>query len=614
MKNISVKILAIIAALLAFASCEDFLDAPSESTLDEQTIFSNETFAEQAIAGVIQSFAETNSYRGRYIAFYGINTDTEIRKALASDNTGSPEPTLANYATTTTNGQMDTENNAWAMFYQGIERANLAIRGLRAYGDVENRPEMAQILGEMLTLRAVVYNDLLKGWGNVPARFEPINSATVYVPKSDRDVVLKQLLADLEEAGKYCAWPNASNVTTSTERVNKAFAKGLRARLALAAAGYSQHLAASPNFNSQLSRSSDPDLAPEKMYEIVKQECLDIINSRTCRLQGFEECFRALCGEQHAAGNEILWEIPFSDTRGRVLFDLGLRHANGDKYCNMNGKDRGGSVLCMPTLYYEYGQADARRDVTACPYYWQDGVQIPADNARNWYLGKYRFEWLPASRLPVTNENDDGLNYLYMRYSDVLLMAAEAINELDGPAAAAPYFRQVRERAYPNNPELADAYMAQISTSKDAFFKAIVKERALEFTGEMLRKGDLIRWNMLKDRIDEAKEKLEAWQNRYDYTSAFDGTVYTYSQLPAHIYYKTAADRETVVISGLEYGTPDAAPDASFTKSKSWSYNDNALWEWIALRNPNLQPYWPVWQNFINKSEGSLNNDDYIMP
>ena len=55
---------------------------------------------------------------------------------------------------------MNTDNNAYAMFYQGIERANLAIEGIRKYGNIENNRDMAQLLGEALTLRAVIYNDL----------------------------------------------------------------------------------------------------------------------------------------------------------------------------------------------------------------------------------------------------------------------------------------------------------------------------------------------------------------------------------------------------------------------------------------------------------------------
>jgi len=610
MKNIIVRIF-VFAALIAFTSCDDFLDAPAKSTLDEQTIFSNQAFAEQAIAGVIQSFCETNSYRGRFIAYYGINTDIEIRKSLSGSSSDASQ-TLANYNTTPTNGNMDASNNAWAKFYEGIERANLAIRGLRAYGDVENRPEMAQLLGEMLTLRAVVYNDLLRGWGNVPARFEPIGSETVYLPKEERDEILKQLLSDLEEAGTYCAWPNESAVTSSSERINKAFVKGLRARLALAAAGYSQHLASSPNGSSQLSLSSDSELAPEEMYKIAKQECLDVINSGTCRLLDFEECFKDFCSETYNAGGEVLWSIPFSNTRGRVLFDLGLSHTTADKYVELHA-GRGGSTLIMPTLWYDYDKEDVRRSVTACPFVWTDGKQVPS-SARSWCIGKYRYEWLPQDRWKGESQNDDGLNYLYMRYSDVLLMAAEAINELDGPGAATNYFRQVRERAFPDNPEMVDAYMNQITAGKDAFFKAIVKERSLEFAGEMLRKGDLIRWNLLGSAINEAKEKLQAWDSRQDYTSPFDGTVYNYSQLPGHIYYKTAQDGESIMIHGLDYGDPDAAPDASYSGTKEWDLNDVPLWDYITLRDPNLQPYWPVWQNFINTSEGTLNNDDYNMP
>jgi hypothetical protein len=610
--NIFIKSVALFM-LISLGSCEDFLDAPSKSTLDPQDLFSNPAAAQQAIAGIIQSFGETNSYRGRYIAWYGLNTDCEVSSSYGSSNTDD-KMTLGSYNTSPTNGQMDNNTNAWAKFYEAIERANIAIVSLRKYGDIEHRPEMAEILGEFLTLRAVVYNDLLRGWGNVPARFVPVDplntKETAFVPKSDRDVVLKQLLADLEEAGRYCNWPKQNKLTSSTENISKSFVKGLRARLALAAGGYSTHL------DGQVHLSTDPDLSPEKMYAIAKQECLDVINERVNRLQGFEEAFKALHAETYVAGQEILWELPFSETRGRVIFDLGLRHTNADKY---QTQAKGGSVWAWPTVYYDYEPGDIRRDVTSVPYMWTDGKQV-VNSFKSWNLGKYRYEWL---KRVVTNANDDGLNYLYMRYSDILLMAAEAINELDGPVAAAPYFKEVRSRAFPNNPDQVTAYMSQISVGKDAFFKAIVKERALEFTGEMLRKGDLIRWNMLKERIDDAKAKMEAYAKRIDYICAFDGVTYPYSQLPVNLYYKTASDGETIIIHGLKYGDADAAPDASYEK-KGWKLDQADLdlacnqgtgwWHAIYYRNPNKQQYWPIWANFINSSNGSLNNDTYNMP
>ncbi len=594
MKKIFYSLIVVLSAALIMSSCEDVLDAPTKSSLDESVIFSNASLAEGAIAGIIQSFCETNSYRGRYLVNYGINTDCEVYNSLRNIN--DDKSRLANYNTNVNNSQMNTDNNAWAKFYEGIERANIAIRGLRKYGDVANNKELAQLLGEVLTLRAVVYSDLIKGWGDVPARFEPVNSETVYLPRADRDLIYKQLLADLEEAAELVAWPNETAVTRSTERISKAFVKGLRARLALAAGGYSQR-------TDGVRLSRDPDLAPEKMYAIAKKECLDVINSGRCRLQTFEGVFRAFHKEQFIAGQEILWEIPFSEGRGRVIFDLGVRHTNVDKY---TGQNKGGTNGPNPIMFYEYDREDVRRDVTCVPYEWTNGIQVPT-NAGRWMFGKYRYEWLfqEAGRR-VTSTNDDGLNWLYMRYSDILLMAAEAINQLDGAAAAAPYLREVRARAFPGNTAKVNAFITQATASKQAFFNAIVDERALEFTGEMLRKGDLIRWNLLSTKLNEAKTKLQQFETRSG----------KYAGLPAKIYYKTAADGESVVIYGLNHGDTDAVgAELGYSSNKNWvitaSGETTAFWDALFVRNPDIQQFWPIWQIFIDTSNGMLNNDGY---
>ena len=594
MKKIIYSFFVMLSMVGIMSSCDDILDAPTKSTMDEALIFSTPELAEGAIAGIIQSFCETNSYRGRYLVHYGNNNDCEVTNSLRT--TTGDAARLANYSTLASNSQMNTENNAYAKFYEGIERANLAIRGIRTYGDVENRPEMAQILGEILTLRAVVYSDLLKAWGDIPARFEPISSETVYLPKADRDEIYKQLLADLEEAAELVAWPNGSSKTTSVERVNKAFVKGLRSRLALAAGGYSQRM------DGTIRKSTDPDLASDKMYEIVKKECLDVINSGTCRLEGFEEVFRTLCGEKLQAGLESLWEIPFSEGRGRVIFDLGLQHTTVDKYTQ---QARGGANGPNPALFYDYDKDDVRRDVTCVPYVWTDGIQVPGSLNR-WCYGKYRYEWLPRV---VTSTNDDGLNWLYMRYADVVLMAAEAINELDGPTAAAPYLKIIRDRAFPNNPEKVSAFMAAATASKTTFFNAIVDERAFEFTGEKLRKGDLIRWNLLGSKIRESQAKLKQLAERTG----------KYANLPQKIYYQTAADGETIIIYGLEFGhTDEEGASLGYESNKSWNLLSESdavpYYNAITLRDPDLQQYWPIWQYFIDNSNGMLNNDGYNSP
>lgn len=586
----------ILLTLTFVSSCQKVLDAPTKSSLDESVIFSTPGLAEGAVAGIIQSFGETNSYRGRFLVFYGLNNDTEVNNGLKAVN--DDKSRLSNYNANVNNGQMNTDNNAWAKFYEGIERANLAIRGIRTYGKIESSPQMAQILGEILTLRAVLYNDLIKGWGDVPARFEPITTETTYLERSDRDIIYKQLLADLEEAAGYLPWPNDNATTAKVERVSKAFAKGLRARLALAAGGYAQRL------DGTVKLSSDPDLTPAKMYAIAKKECLDIIGSQKLRLLGYEEVFRKLNEEGGAAGLESIWEIPFSEGRGRVIFDLGVKHLRTNQY---TGQNKGGTDGPNPIMLYEYEKEDVRRDVSIVPYEWDGGngtsgaYQVPSALGRL-YFGKYRYEWMKRR---VTSTNDDGLNWMYMRYADVILMAAEAINEIDGPSAAAPYLKMIRDRAYPNNPDMVTTFMATAVASKQAFFNAIVNERALEFTGEMLRKADLIRWNLLNVKLAEAKTKLQQLELRQG----------KYAALPANIYYRTAANGETVEIYGLNFGDTDAAGAAlNYPSTKAWTMAaaNEAVTYWDALytKDPNAQQFWPIWQVFIDSSNGKLNNNN----
>lgn len=584
----------ILVGITVISSCKNALEAPTKSSLDESVIFSTPGLAEGAIAGIIQSFAETNSYRGRFLVNYGINTDTEVSNSIK--NVNDDKGRLTNYNTNVNNGQMNTDNNVWAKLYEGIERANLAIKGIRTYGKIESSPLMAQLLGEILTLRAVLYHDLIKGWGDVPARFEPITTATTYLPRSDRDVIYKQLLKDLEEAAGYLPWPNENATTSKVERVNKAFAKGMRARLALAAGGYAQRLDATVRL------STDPDLTPAKMFAIAKKECVEIIDSKKLRLLGFEEVFRKLNEESGAAGLESMWEIPFSEGRGRVIFDLGVRHLKTNQY---TGQNKGGADGPNPIMLYEYESDDVRRDVTVVPYEWdggdgtKGGYQVPSTLGRL-YFGKFRYEWMKRR---VTSTNDDGLNWLYMRYADVILMAAEAINELDGPAAAAPYLRMIRDRAFPTNSAKVTTFMSTVSGSKQAMFNAIVNERALEFTGEMLRKADLIRWNLLGVKLAEARVKLQQLENRQG----------KYAALPARIYYKTLANGETVEIYGLKFGDTDAQGVAlGYTTNKIWTMSASndvvTYWDALYVKDPNLQQYWPIWQIFLDSSNGMLNN------
>lgn len=583
-------ILSLLAGGCMLSSCEsmweDTLNAPTQSTMDEQVIYSSAELAEPAVMAIIQSFCETNSYRGRFLVYYGTNTDFEWYNT--GEKSTDDKARLSNYSTTATNGQMNTSNNHYAKAYEGIERANRCIESLRKYADLEHDAALRQLLGEALTLRSVYYLDLVKAYGDVPARFEPINNNNMYVGKSDRDVIYLQLLNDLLEAEDLVAWPNESEVTKSVERVSKAFVKGLRARVALYAGGYSQR----PDGTIRL--SNNEELAQDKMYKIAMDECLDIINKGCNQLGTFEGTFRKFNKEDLSAGSEEMWEIPFSEGRGRVIFDLGLPHKTKDKYTS---QAKGGTVGPTPTAFYKYDPEDVRRDITCIPYYWNNGKQEP-NKVSQWYFGKYRYEWLPRI---VTSTNDDGLNWMYMRYADVILMAAEAINYFEGPTGAnnaKKYLSMIVDRSLPA--AKAQSYMAAASASKESFQNAIMEQRGLEFCGEMLRKADLIRWNKLGVTLAAEKENMTELMNR---TGIF-------ATLPNNIYWKTGADGETAEIYGLELNHTDeeGATIANATK-KSWNGDWTDKINGLYINNPDDYQFWPIWQTFINASNGLITND-----
>jgi starch-binding outer membrane protein, SusD/RagB family len=596
------KIIIISGLILSgiFTSCQDsvdeFFDTPTKSTLDESVIFSTPSLAQGAVDGIKIPFAETNSYRGRFLPYYGLNTDVEWFNNSQNDDNKSQ---LCTYSATANNTEMNTSNNAWAMMYSGIERANICVRGLRNFGNPTPGSELGQLLGEALTLRAIYYADLLKSWGDVPMRFEPIATATLYLPKTNRDEIYKQLIKDLGEAATLVAWPKTTAATATVEKVNKAFVKGFRARLALAASGFQQ-------YPDGVRRSTDPELSVAKMYKLALDECREVIASGTAKLEPtFEGLWRKYNQEDITAGGESLWELPFADGRGRVLFTFAVKHTSIDQFQG-NGSNRGGVSGPLPTVFYDYDQSDMRRNVTCVPYMYGAAVSgiakqvLTKDKSELWYFGKYRYEWMKRY---VTSTNDDGVNKMYMRYAEVLMIAAETANELEGPAAAAPYLKEIRKRAFSTADQAVkvDAYINAL-TSKQAMFNAIVEEHKYEFTGEMERKQALIRWNLLKTKMDEAKDKMTRFQQRTG----------EYATVPTTLYYKYNTDNVSLIIYGLNRGeTTD--PGTGYT-SLSWAWTgtsaeakSNSLYK-VGV-DPNSRQFWPIWQVFIESSNGQLKND-----
>ena len=603
MKKIFAYLLSAAALLSLGTSCEKLLDSESPSAFDSATVYSNYDLVEGTIFGITEAFCEVNSYRGRFLPWYGFNTDVEWYNTYKP---GDGRSDIAAYQCEPNNAQLNLSNGPFPLMYMGIERANLVIEGLREYGDCANDADMAYLLGEALTLRAMIYYDLIKAWGDVPARFSSLQSSTIYQPKESRDVIFNQILSDLDEAIPYLPYPGATKATSRTDRVNKVFAEGLYSRIALLASGYAirpdDGLVGTGDLG-KVRLSSDSQLQKSVLYPKALVYLKDAIASGSASLEAdYQKYWYNMNNMNNLTAGpafETLYVIPFGAGRGRWNFTFAIASEGASI---SNGVSRGGDVGPLPTMYFKYGANDQRRDVTCVNYKWNKDNSIEPAGIGKWYFGKYRFEWMDAQ--PYSGGNDDGIKPVVMRYADILLMAAEIANEQGDLGYAKNCLLQVRERAYGENIEEAEAYVAAIS-GKEAMFDAIVDERALEFCGEFLRKADLIRWNLLSTKLDEAVEDM---LDLRDLTGA-------YSRLTGDVAYTLAADEKGLdmvfLTAGEEVPAGSEVSAAYITKyddgKKTGFYYDRI--KGIYYRNPEQYMFWPIFNDTMTNSQGFIKND-----
>ena len=599
MKKIVYYILSVAVMAFTASSCDKLLDSASPSAFDAATVYANYSLTEGTIYGITEAFCEVNSYRGRFLPWYGHNTDIEWYNTYKP---GDGKSDISAYDCQPNNSQLNLSNGPFPLMYMGIERANLVIEGIRAYGNPETRPEMAYLLGEALTLRAMIYYDLTKAWGDVPARFTSLTSDSIYAPKDSRDVIYKQILADLDEAIPYLPYPGASAATSRTDRVNKVFAEGLYARIALMASGYAirpDDGAVGTGDLGTVRLSSDPELQKDVLYPKALAYLQDAYGKASLEadFQNYWYKQNNMDNLTAGAGYETLYVIPFGAGRGRWNFTYAIASEGASI---SNGVARGGDAGPVPTVYFMYDAGDQRRDVTCVNYKWLKDNNLEPAGIGKWYFGKYRFEWMNAQ--PYNGGNDDGIKPVVMRYADILLMAAEIENELNGPANAKKDLEEVRARAC--GADAAAAYVAGLGT-KDAFFDAVAKERALEFCGEFLRKADLIRWNKLQSSLDAAKADMKALR---DLSGA-------YATLSGDIAYCLSEDGLSMDIQFLAPG--EKAP-AGYELSAGYvtKYDDGKKTGFYAERidgiyvsDPVQHMFWPIFLDTMTNSQGVIKND-----
>ncbi|MBP3256534.1 MAG: RagB/SusD family nutrient uptake outer membrane protein [Bacteroidales bacterium] len=616
MKKIAYILSAVIVAAMA-VSCEKFLDSESPSTFDSASVYSNYSLTENTIFSIAQSFGETNNYRGRYLCWIGLNSDIEWYNSFDEKKLADEKYVIAAYNLTTKNQQLNLDNGPFAKMYEAIERANLCIEGIREYGNPAENANMAYLLGEVLTLRAMIYYDLVRAWGDVPARFTSTTSETIYKEKVSRDEIFKQLLTDLEEAIPYLPWPGATAATSRTDRVNKMFAIGQYARIALMAAGYAQRpddgMVGTGDLGTNR-KTNDPELQASVLYPKALTYLKDAISSQTASLEDFETYWKNQSNQDNllaGPGHETLFVIPFSDGRGRWNYTFAVR-SEGSSYAGGATVKRGGDAGPVPTMWFKYDAQDVRRDITCVNWRWNENDEQELVGIQKWYFGKYRWEWLTKS--PYKGGNDDGVKPVVLRYADILLMAAEIANEQGDLDFAKDCLLDIRLRAFPGDLDRgAYDYVGGI-TSKEEMFDAIVDERAFEFCGEMTRKFDLIRWGVLKEKMNQTKSELEQLRNR---TGIFADVNHLGEY--GDVYWQLDGDKivvygftgEAVKPAGAWEKKADYFGKTVDSKGANTGLYDSLIENGLYLNtvDPEQHMFWPIFETTIINSQGKIKND-----
>ena len=548
MSNKSFKyILALLLPIAALTSCQKYLDQKPITELSTDVVFSDVPSATKAVASVYSRLVGDAGYGIRLSLYYPVDNDEMQGPTGAADN---DRRDIARYSATSGNAQI---TNPFNQIFTGIEFANNCIDNIPAMemytkGTDQQKKQLQRLYGEALTLRAQFYLEGIRNWGDLPSHFTSAANnagANPFPAATDRDALYEVLLKDLKVASDLVPWKKdvAAIGDPLDERITKGAVKALRARIALYRAGYSLRR------NGQMTQGSDP----ATYYKIAMDECADIIASGQ---HGLNASFRGLWKDQVGArvssdpDGELMFQASATGRSG--VADTKLGYYNGPKV----GSYGNVSINVLPSYFYAFDSTDLRRDVTCAAYNVNaDGATKVGQAITAINDGKYRRDWISNPAIAPT----DAVQYLSLkwqiiRYSDVLLMYAEAANELNGPTAAAyDAINKVRRRGYGKSISSPDATVdLPAGLSKSAFFTAIVKERSLELGGEGIRKYDLIRWNLLASTIASTKATLTAMSAR---TGAW-------ANLPQSMYFKTnsTADDKTAWANSFYVATPATQP------------------------------------------------------
>ena len=525
-------ILSVVALSMGMTSCADWLEMPSYTSADSETVFKNEEAAELFVTGCYRGIIPTEMV-------YQLMAGETVTHSSEDGTTNNGKYNICNWFYDSTSPY--TVTTLYNEEYGAIEATNIAIKNLNMMPETTKRNSL---LGEALALRAFAYLNLISIYGDVPANWQPLedmdpdDESTFYPKRTSRDVIYDRIVSDLQTAANYMPWFEESGFAT-TERLTKQSTLALLARVALYAGGYSLrwNLETNDPATLKVSRRSD-EARVRELYQIADKACSDIIEHGQNSLvqaeggmSGFQNLWYNYCQRKFTSLNkEILWSLAQYGATTNSKFGL---YAHPGTRGGTYGS-RKAMQFILPTYYLSFEEGDARRDVTCTSYsiYFLEGgasndTWVDVGTTYSCIMsGKFRIPWCVA---PESDANKRNVNIPIIRYSDVLLMYAEAQNYLNGAPTqpAKDALKEIRDRAGVGS--------LPIPTDPQEFEDALAQERKWEFGGELSLRTDLIRMGRIAKELAATKQAMKDLSDRKN----------KYADVPVYRLYKFHKDAQT---------------------------------------------------------------------
>ncbi|RKD90618.1 RagB/SusD family nutrient uptake outer membrane protein [Mangrovibacterium diazotrophicum] len=459
MKNIS-KIIWVLTLCISgslITSCSDFLNPDPESLYTTQTFYTSQTDFELAISAV---YAEQQDvYDGQTGMLHFLTARSDDANAV---NTNTYSDGADIFIDTSTGSCIA---NVWESMFVIVIRCNSILIRIDDV-DFDDESTKNYIKGEAYAMRAWAYDNLAKFFGGVPliVDAEYTTAETYAIARSTQDETFAQAVSDYKAAISLLpeSW-DSDDIGRITEyaadaalgRLYMFMNEPANAKPYLEAVINSGIYSLAENYEDCFTDAYDNDVTKDRVWEV------QYIGGLTGEGQTFSES----CMPEGYTGSE----------------GYALRGSSAAMQVSTN-------------MVSAFEDGDYRETIAT-----SDEITGTGAEGYTWCTKYSRHSYEPQSSTDWAN------NLPIIRYSDVLLMCAEAINATEGPTSEAiGYVNEVRNRA-----ELADLLSTQTGDAA-SLLTAIKQERRVEFMFEALRWFDLVRWGdfvtVMSDFLDEADE------------------------------------------------------------------------------------------------------------